>query len=337
MARQRRERRTDLSFFPPGGEEGRGPQMSVIAPSGNPNSGDAPEGFERRPSRMPLVLLGVIVLGVFFAVGYTMFTRSVVYYHTPTEVLAMPGERRPALRHRRGRHDPNRRDRGTVDLRRDRRDLDGPDPVPRARAPTRCEDGGEAVVEGALGADGVFHADTLFAKCPSKFAGQDAGERDVDALPRARDPPSGGLEGVREPARARPASTSTCAQGSYVAVMGANGAGKTTLLKIISRPRRPDRGQRDDRRRRDAQGRPEAAGARRRRLARDDALRRPHRRENLRFHAQALRRSRSRRRRSSARPSASTCTTCSTSRSALSPAAPGNGSRSPARCCTTPP
>jgi cytochrome c-type biogenesis protein CcmE len=79
---------------------------------------DAPDGFERKPSRLPLVLLGLAVFAALFAVGYTMFTHSVVYYHTPTEVLKMTGE---------------------------------------------------AVVEGAMGADGVFHADQLFAKCPSKF------------------------------------------------------------------------------------------------------------------------------------------------------------------------
>lgn len=148
--------------------------MSVIAPSGNPNSGDAPEGFERRPSRMPLLLLGVIVLGVFFAVGYTMFTRSVVYYKTPTEVLSMQGERV--------------RISGTVVAGTVQTDVtkgtvafdvtDGTSTVPilfEGPAPDTLRDGAEAVGEGTLGADGIFHADKLFARCPSKFSNKTPG------------------------------------------------------------------------------------------------------------------------------------------------------------------
>jgi len=42
-------------------------------------------------------------------------------------------------------------------------------------APDTLRDEGEAVVEGALGPDGVFVADTLFAKCPSKFVAKTSG------------------------------------------------------------------------------------------------------------------------------------------------------------------
>ena len=150
------------------GEEGVGPEMSVIA-SSRPDPGDAPEGFEHRRSRMPLLALGVIVLGVFFAVGYTMFTRSVVYYKTPTEVLSMQGE--------------HVRISGTVVAGTLRTDVtegtvifdvtDGTSTVPivfEGPAPDTLKDGAEAVGEGYLGADNVFHADTLFARCPSKFS-----------------------------------------------------------------------------------------------------------------------------------------------------------------------
>jgi len=129
---------------------------------------DAPEGFERRPSRLPLVLLGVAVFAALFAVGYTMFTRSVVYYHTATEVLDMTGE------HVRLSGDVVDGSisidaaQGTVAF----EVSDGTTTVPilyEGPAPDTLKDEGEAVVEGALGQDGVFHADTLFAKCPSKF------------------------------------------------------------------------------------------------------------------------------------------------------------------------
>ncbi len=39
----------------------------------------------------------------------------------------------------------------------------------RAAIPDTFKDGAEAVVEGRVGADGVFEAKTLFAKCPSKY------------------------------------------------------------------------------------------------------------------------------------------------------------------------
>lgn len=123
---------------------------------------------------MPLVLLGVIVLGVFFSVGYAMFTRSVVYYETPTEVLAHPGQ--------------HVRVSGTVvagsiqtDTLAGRVTFAVSDPqntvtiVYDGPVPDTLKEGGEAVAEGSLAADGIFHADTLIAKCPSKFQAKTAG------------------------------------------------------------------------------------------------------------------------------------------------------------------
>lgn len=126
------------------------------------------EGFVRRPNRLPLLLLGIAVVGTLVAVGYTMFTRSVVYYHTPTEVLRMPGEHvRLSGQVVDGSitSDPGA---GTVSF----AVSDGTSTVPvvyRGPMPDTLRDEAEAVVEGALGPDGVFHADVLFAKCPSKF------------------------------------------------------------------------------------------------------------------------------------------------------------------------
>ncbi|HZD16986.1 MAG TPA: cytochrome c maturation protein CcmE [Actinomycetota bacterium] len=127
-----------------------------------------PEGFELRRSRVPLILLGLVVFGALFAVGFTMFTRSVVYYHTPTEVLDMPGEQ---VRISGDVVDGSIRAdaaTGTVSF----SVSDGTTSVPieyHGPAPDTLRDEGTAVAEGALGEDGVFHADALFAKCPSKF------------------------------------------------------------------------------------------------------------------------------------------------------------------------
>jgi cytochrome c-type biogenesis protein CcmE len=117
---------------------------------------------------VPIILLGVIVFGALLALGFTMFGKSVAYYYTPTEVQAHQGE--------------DVRLSGTVvdgtiavdaaagivsfDV------TDGTTVVPvvfTGPRPDTLQDGGEAVAEGALGTDGAFRADTLFAKCPSKF------------------------------------------------------------------------------------------------------------------------------------------------------------------------
>jgi len=129
---------------------------------------EAPEGYERRPSRVPLVLLGVAVFAALFAVGYTMFTRSVVYYHTPTEVLEMTGEHVRVSGEVVDGTIAIDAAAGTVAFELS----DGTSTVPvlyEGPAPDTLKDEGEAVVEGSLGSDRVFHADTLFAKCPSKF------------------------------------------------------------------------------------------------------------------------------------------------------------------------
>jgi cytochrome c-type biogenesis protein CcmE len=141
--------------------------MSAIAPNED-RSPDTPEGFERRPSRMPLLLLAVLVLGVFFAVGYTMFTRSVVYYRTPTEALAAPGEHVRVS----GTVVPGSivKDVGGGTVRFDVTDETSTVTVLfEGAAPDTLKDEAEAVAEGTLGPDGLFHADKLFAKCPSKF------------------------------------------------------------------------------------------------------------------------------------------------------------------------
>jgi cytochrome c-type biogenesis protein CcmE len=121
---------------------------------------------------MPLIVLGVVVLIAFFAVGYKMFTRSVAYYRTPTEVLSQQGVHVRLS----GTVVP-----GTIvtdtnagivtfDVTDNTTDVTVVYAGPK---PDTLQDGGEAVAEGALGTDGRFTADTLFAKCPSKFQTQD--------------------------------------------------------------------------------------------------------------------------------------------------------------------
>jgi cytochrome c-type biogenesis protein CcmE len=153
--------------------ERKGGKMPTI-PDSDELFPTAPEGFERRPNRVPLALLGVAVLAALFAVGFTMFTRSVVYYQTPTEVLAKQGEHvRLAGAVVDGSISVDAAT-GTVTF--EVSDADTIVPIVyHGSAPDTLQDEGEAVVEGALGPDGVFVADTLFAKCPSKFVAKASG------------------------------------------------------------------------------------------------------------------------------------------------------------------
>jgi len=145
--------------------------MSAIPSNGSLGpraSNDAPAGFERRPSRGPILLLGLIVLGTFFAIGYTMFTRSVVYYKTPTEVLANPGEHVRVS----GTVVPGSIETDTTEgtvtfLVTD--DTSSVKVVYAGPVPDTLKDNASAVAEGTLRSDGIFHAETLFARCPSKF------------------------------------------------------------------------------------------------------------------------------------------------------------------------
>lgn len=113
--------------------------------------------------------LGVVVAA---CVGYLIYTAtagSAEYYQTIPEVKAHPqaGEVRVL---------------GTVgpDVQRDG-DLvrfsatDGPASLPveyRGTVPDIFRPGIQVVVEGQQGRDGVFHAQTLLAKCPSRFTAQ---------------------------------------------------------------------------------------------------------------------------------------------------------------------
>lgn len=133
------------------------------------------EGFVRRPNRLPLALLGIAVMAAMATVGYTMFTRSVVYYYTPTEVLQLQGaDVRISGEVVDGTISADAST-GTVRF----EVTDGTTVVPvlyRGPMPDTLRDEAEAVVEGRLGADGVFRADVVFAKCPSKFEAKDPQE-----------------------------------------------------------------------------------------------------------------------------------------------------------------
>lgn len=127
---------------------------------------------------------GAIVAGL---VGYLMVTgmqESMVYYHTPTELLA------------RSSADPSYADVGvkvggrvvpgtvqfdqrSLDLRFTLVDIEQPGttfPVHyQGPLPDTFQEGGDVVVEGKYSADGGFEATTLLTKCGSRYeAGEEA-------------------------------------------------------------------------------------------------------------------------------------------------------------------
>jgi cytochrome c-type biogenesis protein CcmE len=125
--------------------------------------------LEHRPRRAPLLLLGLVALVAAGWLAVDAFQGSVVYYLTPTEALAAgDGEvfRLAGL----VVDGSVAREAATGTLRFEV--TDGTTTVPvrfDGRAPDGLGDGAEAVAEGRFGPDGVFEAETVLARCASKF------------------------------------------------------------------------------------------------------------------------------------------------------------------------
>jgi cytochrome c-type biogenesis protein CcmE len=125
--------------------------------------------LERRPHRLPLLVLGLVVVLALGWLSVDAFQGSVVYYLTPTEAL----EEVPAGDFRLAGHVADgsiSRDPVTGEFRFEI--TDGAASVPvrfDGRPPDSLADGAEAVAQGRLGDDGVFVADTVLARCASRF------------------------------------------------------------------------------------------------------------------------------------------------------------------------
>ncbi len=132
------------------------------------------EGLERKSPRLLLLVMVIAIIGIAGYIGFSLFKESVVYYKTPTEVMNAAGAPAGAEPVRlSGTVEPgsieNDIEAGTVSF----VATDGTTSVPvlfEGPAPDTLKDRAQAIAEGTLGTDGVFHAKTLFAKCPSKFS-----------------------------------------------------------------------------------------------------------------------------------------------------------------------
>ncbi len=135
------------------------------------------EALQRKRRVLPWVVLGVVVALSLGWAATSLLGRSVVYYRTPTEVVAanvatqatdvrlagklvagsvvtQPGTGTTTFR--------VTDDKTTVDV-----VYTG---ATTTALSTAAQPGTQVVAEGSMGTDGAFHADKLMAKCPSKFS-----------------------------------------------------------------------------------------------------------------------------------------------------------------------
>lgn len=119
--------------------------------------------------------LGVIVASLLYLV-VTGFQNTSVYYLTVSEFHAREGGVAGKRVKVAGKVVAGsiQQDRGTMQV--SFRAEEGGQVLPvvyRGIVPDTFKDGAEVVVEGKRGGDGVFRAETLLAKCPSKYEGMD--------------------------------------------------------------------------------------------------------------------------------------------------------------------
>lgn len=125
------------------------------------------DNLEAKHNRKPLAILGVAALAAVLMMSFSVFKKSVVYYKTPSEVLASPnwtGRVSGTVVPGSIEHDTAN---GVVTF--EVTDKSSAIEVHyEGVAPDTLKDNAQAVAEGKYNGD-VFEATTLFAKCPSKF------------------------------------------------------------------------------------------------------------------------------------------------------------------------
>jgi len=139
--------------------------------------------------RLKFILLGA---GILLSMGFLLVVGvnrpgGFAYYLTVGEFLGQPDRAGDGFRIN-GKVDP-----GSIERMPTGEDVtflvtDGNQSLPVAYhgiIPDTFVDGAEVVVEGSLEDDGVFHAHTLLAKCPSKYESADDGNEMAPALEAA--------------------------------------------------------------------------------------------------------------------------------------------------------
>jgi cytochrome c-type biogenesis protein CcmE len=120
----------------------------------------------RKRRRLYIVLLGMLTLGVAAALVLTAFEDNIVFFHSPTDIATkdLPKDRRLRV----GGvvvADSKKTDPDGVTIRFDLTDMENTVTISyRGVLPDLFREGQGAVVEGKLGADGVFRAEEVLAK-----------------------------------------------------------------------------------------------------------------------------------------------------------------------------
>jgi cytochrome c-type biogenesis protein CcmE len=142
--------------------------MTQLVPT--PPVDEAPVALERKSRTWLWIVVGsILVIGIGFA-ATTMLGKSVVFYKTPTEVAAVPGQHVRLAGTLVADSVATTPGTTTFAL------TDGTTKInvvyqgsATTAISTASQPGTQLVAEGQLGPDGVFAATTLLAKCPSKF------------------------------------------------------------------------------------------------------------------------------------------------------------------------
>ena len=148
--------------------------MAQLTPT--PQVDEAPVALERKNRTWLWILVGVVLVAAIAFAATSMMGKSVVFYKTPTEVAAAPGQHvrlAGTLVANSVQTTP-----GTTKFTL----TDGTTRVnvvyegsATTALSTASQPGTQMVAEGQLGTDGVFAATTLLAKCPSKFQAGSSG------------------------------------------------------------------------------------------------------------------------------------------------------------------
>ncbi len=130
------------------------------------------------PPRRPwgiLVLVGVVLVVVAY-LAFSSIGRALVYYQTPSELLALGDEGVGVTIRLGGQVEPGSISGPPTDLSFNLVDGDASIPVHSTVAPTRSfREGSGAVVEGVLGTDGVFEATRVIVKHDENYVAPEPG------------------------------------------------------------------------------------------------------------------------------------------------------------------
>ena len=129
---------------------------------------DGLDELRHRPSRLPLLGLALLAAAALAWLAVDAFQESVLYYLTPSEAQDADPEKRFRLAGLVVDGSLHRDDAGYLHF----EVTDGAATVPvrfDGQAPDSLGDGAEAVSEGRMTPDGVFEADSVLARCASKF------------------------------------------------------------------------------------------------------------------------------------------------------------------------